>query len=269
MRSISQKSNINIAWIAPCNQFVPFQIIGAAHYTVGDKHITERSNRDDYQIILTVKGEGCVVYCEKEYTLTPNSFLLINCNKPHKYFVEKGKKWEYKHIHFKPNIYNNLLHNIPLYQENCSDAFLFFDRFSEYIYSKHGNSNISHFLYSNFIENILVAALLSKYNSSIISSIIPNSDISFSNVIEYIRNNFNKQISLSDLTKEFNYSESYFIRLFKKFYNCTPHQYIIKYRLSKTYELIAKGVTVESAALHCGFNSASSFYYTAKKHRQS
>lgn len=67
-----------------------YLFVEAAHYTVGSKHITERSDREDYQIILTVSGGANVIYDDKEYVLSPNSAILIDCRKYHKYFLKKA-----------------------------------------------------------------------------------------------------------------------------------------------------------------------------------
>ena len=259
--------NIAVAWLPNINSSVPFNIIAAAHYSVGDKHITERMDRDDYQILLTVKGEGCVIYEKNEYILTPNSFLFVDCRKSHKYYVRQGKTWEFKHIHFNLN-YDSLLNAIPIYRENCPQASIHFDQLAEFACSKNSPSNISHFIYSNFIENLLISVIIDNFNQISISDIDSNHSVSFSQIMNHIHNHYDKEISISDLAKKFNYSESYFIRSFKKLYNCTPHQYLIKYRISKVFEHIAKGETVESAALRCGFNSTSAFYYSLNKHKQ-
>ena len=256
------KHKIQISWLPSfSDSSALFRLIGAAHYTVGDKHITERFNRNDYQLILTVSGEGHVVYNDREYVLTPNSSLLVDCRKYHQYFVNDGKSWEYKHIHFQTNYPQVLLYAVPEFQENSLDAFLYFDKLSQYSCSEEANSTIAHMVYSNLINNMLFAIITENYRRSVASS---NSSFTFSEVIQYIHDHYTEPIPLADMIKKFNYSESYFIRAFKKYYNCTPHQYIIKYRVDKVYELLAKGETLQSAVFACGFNSTSSFYHAIK-----
>lgn len=238
-----------------------FRLTGGAHYTVGDKHITQRDNRDDYQLLLTTGGEGRVLYEGKEYVLSPNTAMIIDCRKPHIYYVAKGNQWEYKHIHFKTNSPQYLVDSVPPFQSNCTDAITYYDELVRFSCSADAMSDISPYICSNLISNMLTSIILENHRYNFKSS---KSDLQFLTVIQYIHTHYQESIKLSDLTKRFNFSESYFIRKFKKHYNCSPHQYIINYRLDKVYELISQGETVQSAAISCGFNSTSSFYYASK-----
>ena len=55
-------------------------------------------------------------------------------------------------------------------------------------------------------------------------------------------------------------SKSHFIRSFKRFVGCTPHEYLLQYRLRQAKRLLlSSDSTVEQIAEDCGFNSASHF----------
>ncbi len=237
-----------------------FNLNAAAHYTVGGGHITRRKDRNDYQLILTVSGQAHVTYNEKEYLLLPGSVMLVDCRLLHEYRVDEKDIWEYKHIHFNTKYPEALLNDVPVFLDSCPLAFYFFDEIKKFSNSPDAGGNIAPYVYSNLLDNLLTALVKKNYSMS--------SDklrINFSEILNYIHQHYRETISIPMLAKQFGYSESYFIRAFKRNYNYTPHQYILKYRIERVYELLLNGETVQSAALACGFNSASSFYHAIKK----
>ena len=55
-------------------------------------------------------------------------------------------------------------------------------------------------------------------------------------------------------------SASHLIRCFKKHLSCTPHEYLLQYRLRQSKRLLqATEDSIEEIADACGFNSASHF----------
>ena len=237
-----------------------YLFVEAAHYTVGSKHITERSNREDYQIILTVSGEANVIYDDKEYVLCPNSAILIDCRKYHKYFLKKSDHWEYKHLHFKTEHPELLLNILPVFQKKCFEAITKFDKIIKFSDSPDSKISNFHYIYSALIDELLTSLLLQNQHSLINSQ----KNFSFNSIVQYLEEHYMEPITIFDLTEKFNYSKPYLIRRFKADFGYTPHQYLMRYRINKVFERISKGEHISTAVFKCGFNSTSSFYYALK-----
>ena len=78
--------------------------------------------------------------------------------------------------------------------------------------------------------------------------------------LEHIRTEYTHPISLDDLADLCSISKPHLIRCFKKYLNCTPHEYLLSYRLKQSKQMmIGSQNTVEQIAELCGFNSASHF----------
>lgn len=78
--------------------------------------------------------------------------------------------------------------------------------------------------------------------------------------LAYIHGHFADDISLNDLAEMCGISKSHFIRSFKRYVGCTPHEYLLQYRLRQSKRLLlSSDLTVEQIAEDCGFNSASHF----------
>ena len=75
----------------------------------------------------------------------------------------------------------------------------------------------------------------------------------------FIDNNYTTNIDLGNISGEAYFSKFHFIRLFKKIYGKTPHQYLIAVRIEKAMELLKAGIPVSDVCCAIGFESLSSF----------
>lgn len=87
-----------------------------------------------------------------------------------------------------------------------------------------------------------------EYDNSSVSRILESA-------LDYINENYSKKISISNLAKISNISESYLIRNFKNKYGLTPHQLILSLRFSNAvYYLQHTNTPIDDIAQICGFN---------------
>lgn len=76
----------------------------------------------------------------------------------------------------------------------------------------------------------------------------------------YIHNNYQKEIPLQSLSDLFLCSKSNLNNHFKEEYKMTIHQYLLDYRLKKSYELLGQDqFSIQEIAYACGFNDANYF----------
>ena len=92
----------------------------------------------------------------------------------------------------------------------------------------------------------------------------PKNDTSFlpDNILvlqHYIDHNFSKISSVSQVADHFFYSREYISRLFRKYFDTTISDYIMKRRISESQLLIMKGVPLIDVAYQVGFGSLSTF----------
>lgn len=80
------------------------------------------------------------------------------------------------------------------------------------------------------------------------------------NAEEYIKNNYTKDITVDDASREFHLNKSYFCALYKKYTNETFADTLRRLRLKKACELLEeKNVKVSMIHLQVGYNSRSYF----------
>jgi AraC family transcriptional regulator len=87
-------------------------------------------------------------------------------------------------------------------------------------------------------------------------------------VIEYIRANIDRDLSLENLAELVQMSTFYFARLFKQSTGYTPHQYIIRCRIDRAEFLLRQGtLSIVEICQQVGFQSQSHFTQLFRKYK--
>lgn len=81
----------------------------------------------------------------------------------------------------------------------------------------------------------------------------------------YIDKNFSEHINLDKMAARALVSKFHFIRIFKKYYGQTPHQYLQEVRIDNAKKLLKKGKTIDSVYSSVGFISKTSFFSLFKR----
>ena len=84
-------------------------------------------------------------------------------------------------------------------------------------------------------------------------------------VLNYVQENFNRDMSIEEIAKLCNFSEYHFMRFFKKHMNMTCVEYVNNVRLEKAVELFEQGNTsILEVSLSVGFHNLSYFHRAFK-----
>jgi AraC-like DNA-binding protein len=85
-------------------------------------------------------------------------------------------------------------------------------------------------------------------------------------ILLYLKNNFDRDVSLSSISKEFYMNSSYFSEFFKKNIGIGFSEYISRLRINKVLSLLEEDIlNTTEIAFSCGFNNLPSFFNTFKK----
>lgn len=87
----------------------------------------------------------------------------------------------------------------------------------------------------------------------------------YQNVITYIENHWDEELTLDQLATEFYVSKYHIAHIFKENLGLSVHQYITKKRLAACRAAILGGTEISEAYLLCGFKDYSSFFRAFKK----
>ena len=85
--------------------------------------------------------------------------------------------------------------------------------------------------------------------------------------LQYIKEHYTEGITVADVSKHINYSESYFGYAFKKKYKMSVSQYVRELQLAKSKDLLENtSFSVASVASYVGFDDSNYFSALFKKH---
>lgn len=85
-------------------------------------------------------------------------------------------------------------------------------------------------------------------------------------VVDYINNHLDKKIEIHELATLTEWKMDHFIRLFSKYLQTTPYQYILSRKINKAISLLEDTVVpINEIAFELGFESDSNFYKAFKK----
>ncbi len=104
---------------------------------------------------------------------------------------------------------------------------------------------------------------------NVISNLKKRQSEQMESVINYIRNNYNKDLSLDEMAEQANLSPKYFCRVFKDITGRSPVEYLNWFRINRACSRLRESSDkLNSIALDCGFNDFSYFIKIFKKYRK-
>lgn len=209
-----------------------------------------------YEIELYVYGRGKSVINGKEYTHQKGNLLF--CPPGHKRYSKRNFVCYFVHIDVDPKT-AALLSQVPLVT-NAINYDEYKHLYMEIIKLFGTQKDDAHFQ----IQSKLYELLDMIYNDSKLDSV--STPEAIKKAMDFMENNFRKQILLQDIAEHVNLSPTYFHKLFKSALDMTPQKYLAELRLNHAKMLLlAKNYSIEEVAERCGFSSISYFDYQFKK----
>lgn len=223
------------------------------------------------KLILILSGKVKYLIEGREYELLPFDFVLVNRNLIHKPVVESGEEYDriilYLNHHFLDKY--ELLDAFKKTRELGSHVVRFPANVSAEIFESFSGIEkdiaCEETQYAGKLQTRLdVLKSLICFNRACIEE-----DFGFKpearynrkviEIIEYIMDNLEKDLSIDILADHFYMSKYHMMRIFKNETGYSIHQYISEKRILKAKSLIMSGTPATNACLDCGFRDYSTF----------
>jgi AraC-like DNA-binding protein len=244
---------------------------------------------EELEFLLVTEGKASFQIETDNFEVSAGEAIFINSGVLHAGYLIDNNKCNFTAIVFNPAM---------LYNYNIYDPIQV--KFFEPILKKHISlpkhikgiheweisvlSHISQIIcninYKPFTYELQIKASL--YN--IFSLMLSNTDLNIQNenysqdnykierfkkIMMYIYENYNKKITIKNLSTEFNMSEGHFCRFFKQMARRTPIDYINYYRINKAAKLLENtSIKVIEISIDVGFENVSYFVSTFKHYMQ-
>lgn len=246
----------------------------------------DKTNRhDNYEMIYIKKGLVLFEISGEPITVGPNDMIIIKPGQPHKFSVDSDVKCEFLVLNFKfQSAVDGHISQVPM------GDFLNFVSGKEsgnYLTLKVSQKNeivllmnrILRERQSNEIGNDLLECLMVMELFVLISRALkmewenniktrsPKVKELIQVAVNYINNNYERDISLGDIAHFVFLSPSYFTRAFKEEVGMSPINYLLKTRIDRAKELLRETqMKVSEIALGVGFANQQRFNEIFKKY---
>ena len=236
-----------------------------------------------FQIYYVISGKLTHHLENSEANLTAGDIFILPPNQPH--YIEPEGEVDFYSLSFTPDYFQNIKEANKLvldfllylqtaqtekiepkvclsYEDNMFSKTLFKRILAEFSDNKIGKNEIiketvsvllSLFARVYFEDN--GSALVAKENRQLVI-----------HSIEYIKNHFDEEITLDEIVRRSAMSKTNFCTIFNSITGMSFKEYLNRYRIEQSAELIAAGEKTSAAANCCGYCDFSTFYRNFKKY---
>ncbi len=261
---------------------------GTAEFPIELYHLDESHPRyemtahwhNDMEFMRVLKGQLLVRLDEKKFVANKGDVVLVNPETVHSAIPKKGciyqcivMKWDIMTVNepkcrfFIDSIQSREILVKEHIEKGSSEAAESVNALFDAL--KGDTKGYKFSVISELYKTLAVIIDQNMYVSISKADIVHSGNINtLKNVLSYMRENFDKQLSLNDIAKTAQMSPKYFCVFFKSITGKTPFEYLISYRIEcAARKLLNTNLNVTEIALSCGFNDLSYFIKTFKAHK--
>lgn len=251
------------------SQKLPVCPHGYGYFVAGKDHFTNRDGTAGiglYQVFITYRGSGRFLVDGKEIITTPNTMLLLRCEKPHIYETA-GEIWEHEWVNFTglcAQVYYDMInpegevvydlgtnHEIPTLLREAANAMPRQDLVS-YVHTSTKIIQMLDAIYGFTAEQKHIQ--MSDRRGNVERS------------VRYIEEHYMEKISLDQLAQVAYLSKFYYTRAFSKYVGLTPYEYLNAVRISKAMSLlIMTNLSIDEIGWKVGFQGSRNMIRQFKK----
>ncbi|ADL52766.1 AraC family transcriptional regulator [Clostridium cellulovorans] len=263
------------------NLETPVQFISCGQFVALDKWTHMKRVIDNYELIIGVKNTIFIRQENKEYEVNPGDILLLYPGYTHSgyRYSDKGTSFYWMHFLFK-NSFSHLnqkeanseilpMLNNPMMNKKHNSIILpntmelsQFEALNIKVRQLF-HATTEEFIYPFALDYLLTSILIEISSQYLISkrNVFDRSKpAKLYSVVEWIKLNIEKDITIDEIATEFSYNKDYLTRLFKKHLGVNLIQYINNSKIVKAKELLINtDMTIKEIAYFLSFKDEKYF----------
>lgn len=226
----------------------------------GREHfLTERQGKDSYLLFYTFGGAGFVSQGGHTATVRHGQALLMDCRTPQAYGTSsQTDHWHHLWAHVEGMGVDAAAKRLglPALRPHSVPRTRIVPHFDT-IFERLETESIE----NNELVGIAVHALLSELLISKARQEVPQ-DNPVTVAQSFVASHYAERIGIEDIARAANVSASYLTRLFRQTVGTSPHDYVVRFRITQAKQLLAEtDLPVSDIASKSGFSSTSNFSY--------
>ncbi|MEN6326282.1 MAG: AraC family transcriptional regulator [Syntrophomonas sp.] len=273
MDRFSKLENFNLPK-APVDQFKiysnqSFTIINTSYVETGECKCSQ------YHFLIPIKNMPVIKMDSKVYKLKPNSIFPCNPDQSHSIVSDGGQGFKSFVLYMDKTFLESVSYSMfgseliefqNSYFELDTEIKNLINSFVQEASAQQPGAELN--LQSLGIQAAVALLRSGKHTGSyeMINVEEHQGNISIKKSIEYMMENYDKNITLDELAYESNYSQYHFLRLFKTGTGMTPFEYLLQIRIEKAKSLLrCTRLSINQISDFCGFSSSSHFAQVFKR----
>lgn len=224
------------------------------------QHKSNHKNLNSFLFFIVHSGTGELFYDGVTYTIHSGECVFIDCRKPYYHSTSKDF-WKLSWIHFDGPTVNAIYEKYvsrggyPVFRPKNKE--LYFDAFKSLHRSVISDSYVRDMIINQGLSELLVLLMTDSWHPENMQT--PKLS-TLSALKNYLDENYNKKISLDELSERYYINKYYLTRIFKAKYGMSINNYITSVRITHAkQELRFTSKTAEEIAVDTGFGTGHYF----------
>lgn len=200
-------------------------------------HYREREEgTEEYILLYCVEGEGYVYVEDQMYTLRSKEAFCIPRNRKHKYYASEENPWSIFWVHFKgDNTRYFPLEERQIIRINSTHAEnRIITLFDVLFRALERNYTMGNFIYISQVLSLILSELYFREKVDEVS----DQSKHITAMVRYMYKHMNENLTLEDLSTEFELSKSYINASFKKYAQRAPIDFFINLKMQEACKLL-------------------------------
>lgn len=227
-------------------------------------HTSKRENLASYLFFIVISGSGSLEYSGKSYDLHRGDCVFLDCQKPYSHCTSKNL-WQLRWVHFYgPNmkqIYDKYTERggaACFHPDNLEDYILLLQEIYQIASSDDYVKDMM--IYEKLISLLTLLMKESWHPDNHMRSVPTAKKQNLQNIKEYLEQNFQRKITLDELSRIFFINKFYLTRVYKEQFGISVTNYLLQLRITHAKHLLRfTDLTMEAISLECGMNDPNYF----------
>lgn len=223
-------------------------VLMLGHQVCPPLHSFRYAFTDFYLIHYVIEGHGKFYKNGIRHEVSKGEIFIIKPNAVYRYIADEKNPWEYTWVAFNGEI-SQMIEELPDVLKVDGTIF------SEMMEASKLNNTRTEFLTGKVYELLSVLFENSKIENNYVKM-----------ASDYIKVNYTHRLYVEEIAETINLNRRYLSRIFKSEKGVTIQEYIVRFKIKKACDLLARGFKVSETAQMVGYDDSFTFSKIFKKH---